>query len=90
MVLLVGPAAGYASRDVGLDACHPIVVVWSTVEVDDGSGNQAAATHNWGDAVGDRPWSIPLAHVNADVDDGTEMSRPRLAFLRLDEARLIP
>jgi hypothetical protein len=73
-----------------LDACQPIVVVWSTVEVDDGSGDQAAATHNWGDAVGDRPWSIPLAHVNADVDDGTEMSRPRLAFLRLDEARLIP
>jgi hypothetical protein len=30
------------------------------------------------------------ANVNADVDDGTEMPRPRLAFLRLDEARLIP
>jgi len=39
----------------------------------------------WGSTVVD-----PHAHVNADVDDGTEMSRPRLAFLRLDEARLIP
>jgi hypothetical protein len=73
-----------------LDACQPIVVVWSTVEVDDGSGNQAAATHNWGDAVGIDRGRSQRAHVNADVDDGKEMSRPRLAFLRLDEARLIP